>query len=267
MSQEIQQKVDKKITFILNWKSSGSAASVRMFFEDLLTLDLEQERIIIAMPFVYLSIFQEYSVALERKNIFIASQDISCFEKEEITGEITAKMLIDLGIRHSIIGHSERRFFIKEDLPFVSQKAIIALKNNISPIFCIGEDLEHRLSGRYKEFLSNEISFFLDRIAAESFSSSVKIIIAYEPIWCIGKGITPTREEIDEIFNITQGLLSVYSEKIPLDNIDFCYGGSVNGENISQLLGIKKINHFLIGKAGKNLENLSKIINNARSTN
>lgn len=263
----MQQEIKTKRTFILNWKSSGSEASVRMFFENLLTLDPGQDRIIVAMSFVYLSIFQEYSSTLNKSNIFIASQDISCFEKEDITGEITAKMLLDLGIRHAIIGHSERRFFLKEDVSFVAKKAIVALKNNISPILCIGEDLEHRLNGSYKDFLINEISYFFDKITAESFSVLPKIIIAYEPIWCIGKGITPTKEELDEIFNIVQDLLSSYSEKIPLSNVDFCYGGSVNGENISQLLRVKKINHFLIGKAGKDFASLSKIINNARSIN
>jgi triosephosphate isomerase (TIM) len=187
----------------------------------------------------------------ESGEVDIGAQNIH-FEKEgAFTGEISADMLKETGIKYVIIGHSERRQYYNETDETVNLKIKTALANNIKPIVCVGERLEQRKSNKTKEIISKQIKKGLEGIDVN------KLIIAYEPCWAIGSGLTATKEQAEEVHSLIRSLIN--SDKVPI-----LYGGSVKPENSKDLLSQPNINGALIGGASLNPTKFNQIIENAR---
>jgi len=150
------------------------------------------------------------------------------------------------------IGHSERRILHQETNDQIKQKAMAAIQHNITPIICVGESLEDRKSGNTKEIIT--------KMLLESIPSKSTFIVAYEPIWAIGKGITPSQQEISEIHNLIYDILL----RQGLKDVKILYGASVNKDNAKNILSIQHVDGLLIGSASLKTETLLPIIEEAQ---
>lgn len=172
----------------------------------------------------------------------LGSQNVSSFDKGSYTGEVCASQLKSLGVKYTIVGHSERRKYQKEDNFMINQKIKELLTNSIIPILCVGETEEEKESGKTLDKINNELEECLNGL-----SDKEKVIIAYEPIWAIGTGNTLTKKEIEDI------LLKI-KENYPTNKL--IYGGSVNEKNIEELKDSKVIDGFLLGGLSLKIEEL-----------
>lgn len=206
------------------------------------TIKERHDNLIIAPPYIYLDI-------MKSQNYDIASQDGYYVDSGAYTGEVSFNQLKSMNINYSIIGHSERRQKFNETNDIVKQKYISAINNRITPIVCVGETQEERLSNKTFDIIEEEIKVLLDE-------KTESIIIAYEPIWAIGTGLTPTLEEIESIHKFIKDLLNKYNF-----NSKILYGGSVNLNNIKEFSKSEHIDGFLIGSASLDPNNLLNMMN------
>lgn len=206
------------------------------------TIKERHDNLIIAPPYIYLDI-------MKSQNYDTASQDGYYVDSGAYTGEVSFNQLKSMNINYSIIGHSERRQKFNETNDIVKQKYISAINNRITPIVCVGETQEERLSNKTFDIIEEEIKVLLDE-------KTESIIIAYEPIWAIGTGLTPTLEEIESIHKFIKDLLNKYNF-----NSKILYGGSVNLNNIKEFSKSEHIDGFLIGSASLDPNNLLNMMN------
>ncbi len=174
----------------------------------------------------------------------LGAQNISKFNEGAHTGEVSASQLVSNDVEYAIIGHSERRELENETDEDINMKIKMALKNNITPILCIGETKDERDNNEYQEVIAKELSFAIRELLEEEIE---KMIIAYEPIWSIGTGVIPTIDQINEVF----GLIKEY-----LPNNKVLYGGSVNEDNIEELNSCEHIDGYLLGGLSLELDKL-----------
>lgn len=179
------------------------------------------------------------------KRISLGGQDCHYENSGAYTGESSPRMLKEAGCEYVILGHSERRRYSGEKNTLVKLKAQAAIKAGLKPIICIGETLEQRQSGRAKSTVRSQI-----RASVPETSSAENSIIAYEPVWAIGTGVTPKLEEIQEMHDYMLSLL-------PLPAL---YGGSVKAENAGQILAVPSVGGLLVGGASLNLSEFCTII-------
>lgn len=180
-------------------------------------------------------------------NIELGSQNVSKYEIGPHTGEVSAKQLKSLGVNYAIVGHHERLKEFNETIEDLKQQIIMLLNENIIPILCIGETAEEHKND-YKNILLKKTQSILKDLSTEK---KQKIIIAYEPIWCIGTGIIPEPKEIESIAMLI---------KDNLENNEILYGGSVNEETINILKKSSKIDGYLLGELSLIPEKLEKFI-------
>lgn len=210
--------------------------------------------VVFCTPYLFLN---EMNKLVQRAGGYhVASQNHHEKEKGAYTGEISVLMLTDLGIKHGVIGHSERRQYNGETDALLIEKLDIAYKNDITPIFCCGEPLEIRKSGNHIEYvlqqLRNSIFHFPERIAES--------IIAYEPIWAIGTGETATPGQAEEMHAaIRQEIASVFGEDIAAV-VPILYGGSVTAANAGELFSCPNVDGGLVGGASLKAADFIKII-------
>jgi triosephosphate isomerase len=186
------------------------------------------------------------------RHIFVAGQDCHHQEKGAFTGDISAKMLSEAGCEYVIIGHSERRQYHFEKDQIILSKVKIALKENLIPILCIGENLEVRENVSHIEFVKSQLNSNIPK------DINIKnIIIAYEPIWSIGTGKIPTNDEIAQIAKFIKEYIGNNFSNI--ENFQILYGGSVKSEN-ANIANIANIDGFLVGGASVEAESFIKIL-------
>ena len=189
--------------------------------------------------------------------MMLGAQDISQYDNGAYTGETSGTMLADLNIEYVIIGHSERRELYNEDNSVIKDKFSKAIENNIKPILCIGETIEHRNSGQTFDYIHTQI----DAIISNNNLDNLKdLIIAYEPIWAIGTGQTATPEIAEEVHAYIRNILLNTDSNLAA-NTPILYGGSVNSENAEKLFRMENINGALIGGASLKADEFSKIYN------
>ncbi|MBT5782453.1 MAG: triose-phosphate isomerase [Candidatus Marinimicrobia bacterium] len=181
-----------------------------------------------------------------------SAQNCHWEEKGAFTGETSVSMIKACGAEYVIVGHSERRQYFGETDELVNKKISAIISSDLDPIFCIGETLNQRESGETASVLKKQICDGLNNI--ESLSS---IIIAYEPVWAIGTGLTADAEQIEKAHSHIVNVVSELYKKI---NVRVLYGGSVNSNNADQLIKIPKVDGFLIGGASLDVESFSSIV-------
>ncbi|MDW2829340.1 triose-phosphate isomerase [Mesomycoplasma ovipneumoniae] len=196
----------------------------------------------IAPPFTLLSEISKSQV----KTLKIAAQNVSQFESGAYTGEISAKMLKDLGVSYIIIGHSERRMFFNETDEVLAQKIWQAQKYSITPVFCVGETLEQYENKLTEKVIISQIN------AVKHVLDFEKVIIAYEPIWAIGTGKTASAEIANEISSLIKEEFG--------KNVRVIYGGSVNSQNYADFLNSKLIDGILVGGASLDPKQFYKMV-------
>jgi triosephosphate isomerase (TIM) len=178
--------------------------------------------------------------------VHVGAQNCHSEEKGAYTGEVSAAMLHSMGAEYVIIGHSERRQYFKEDHLFLQKKVVAALHFGLKPIFCCGEVIAEREAGKHFDIVRTQIRESLFDLTEQDFA---KIIIAYEPVWAIGTGITATPAQAQEMHAfIRQTLEDKYGKKIAADTI-ILYGGSCNAKNAKELFAMPDIDGGLIGGA------------------
>ena len=165
-------------------------------------------------------------------------------------------MLIDCGVKYVILGHSERRSIFSEDDIFIGKKVKKVLDVGVTPILCVGETIEELNDGLAKETVSAQLNEGLSGL-----SSLENIVIAYEPVWAIGTGLTASVDKVAEIHFFIRNMLSDISKKEESNLIPILYGGSVNSDNAEELIGVNDVNGFLIGGASLDVEKFVDIIN------
>lgn len=210
----------------------------------------EDVELIIAVPFPYI---KSISDILEPR-LKLAAQDCSVYDSGAYTGEVSAMMLASCGIKYCIVGHSERRFFHAESNETVLSKTLQLLKNKITPIFCCGESLEERQSGREKETVKEQIAG-LSTLDNESMR---KIVIAYEPVWAIGTGLTATDQQAQEMHAFIRSELNSLQGN-PGNDMTILYGGSCKPENAKSLFAMPDVDGGLIGGASLKAEDFIQI--------
>lgn len=204
--------------------------------------------VIFAPTFIYLKDFVNYGLS-------VASQDVSFASKGAYTGDVSVNQLKSIGVKYSIVGHSERRKYYN-DSKLVNDKVKLLLENSLIPIICIGETKEERESGRTKNILFKEIDDAFKNIDTNMLNN---VIIAYEPIWSIGTGVVPTNSEIYEtIKNIKDYIHNNYHV-----NLKVLYGGSVNINCIDDLTEVENIDGYLVGGCSIKKEEFKELIKRA----
>jgi triosephosphate isomerase len=240
-----------------NWKMNLSYAQAMTLTDAIIegTNDSMQTKIILAPPFVYLSQVELQSKM--RTNIFIAAQNCSDKNSGAITGEVSAAMLQSIGVDGVIIGHSERRQFFNETDETLSEKINRALENNLEPIFCCGETIEQRKSGKHFDTVKYQLMKGLFHLGKEQITGC---IIAYEPVWAIGTGVTATTEQAQEMHAFIRQLLNGKYGIETSDNISILYGGSVTASNASELFSCNDLDGGLVGGASLKANDFLSII-------
>lgn len=195
--------------------------------------------------------------AVDTKRIGVGVQNCSNEEKGAFTGEISAEMIKAVGADYVILGHSERRIYQKEDNALLNKKTELALKHNLTPIFCIGELLEEREAGKLFDVVKSQLAEGLFDLDAQTIS---KIVIAYEPVWAIGTGVTASPEQAQEMHAYIRQLLTEKYGKSVADEISVLYGGSCNSKNAKEIFSKPDVDGGLIGGASLKAEDFSQII-------
>lgn len=192
------------------------------------------------------AIFLRDLVKREGENIRIGAQNMHYAQEGAFTGEISAQMLKSYGVDYVVIGHSERRQYFNETDESVNLKLIAAVNQDITPIVCVGESLDIREKGTTNHIVGDQIKKAYANVSKEE---ALKTVVAYEPIWAIGTGVTATPEQANEtIVYIRKVLSDLYGSAIS-DQIRILYGGSVNTKNVESLLSMSDIDGALVGGA------------------
>ncbi len=194
--------------------------------------------------------------ALKGSNIKLGAENVHFAESGAYTGEISADMLLELGVEYVIIGHSERRQYFNETDETVNLRTLQALKKGLTPIVCVGETLEERETNKTEEVLKRQIVEGLKGV-----EDLTKIVIAYEPVWAIGTGKTATSEQANETIGYIRNLLKqVFCENCA-NKVRIQYGGSMKPSNAKELMAMSEIDGGLIGGASLKALDFSQIVN------
>ena len=195
--------------------------------------------------------------AVKGTNVAVGAENMYFEEKGAYTGEISASMLVDAGVKYVIIGHSERRDYFKEDDVLLNKKVKKAFEAGLTPILCCGETLEQRESGVTLDWIRLQIKSDLQGITAEQVAS---MVIAYEPIWAIGTGKTATTEQAQEVCKAIRETIAEIYDAATADAVRIQYGGSVNAATAPELFAQPDIDGGLVGGASLK-EDFGKIVN------
>ena len=242
-----------------NWKMNKTASETKKFAEELKAL-LPKAKwcdIVVCVPSVNIAAalkgFKDARVSVGAQNVF--------YEKSgAYTGEVSADMLKDLGVKYVIIGHSERRQYFGETDFTVNRKVLAALEAGLHPIICVGETLEQRELGITMELIALQVKSALAGVPAEKLR---KCVIAYEPVWAIGTGKTATAEQAQEVCEFIRATVRKLYDAKTARALPVLYGGSMNAKNCAELLACPDIDGGLIGGASLKPADFSVIINAA----
>ena len=183
---------------------------------------------------------------VEGSVIKVAAQNCANKESGAYTGEVSATMVKSTGATYVILGHSERREYYGETSAILNDKVALALSNGLTPVYCCGEALEVRNANTQNEFVKNQLEETIFNLSAEDFQ---KLVIAYEPIWAIGTGVTASTEQAQEMLAFIRSLIADKFGKEIAENTSILYGGSCNAKNAPELFAQPDIDGGLIGGA------------------
>ena len=208
--------------------------------------------VIIAPPSIYLDSFSNAS------NLKIASQDVSQNSNGAYTGEFSSEMLYSINLRFAIVGHSERRVFHNESDEMIFNKVKSLLNNGLTPIFCCGESLDDRNNGIQFDVVNSQLSNILNNLSSSDFE---KIIIAYEPVWAIGTGLTAEPSDAQAMHSYIRNTIANKFTTKTSEQISILYGGSCKPANSKELFSMKDIDGGLIGGASLDSNSFLAIVN------
>lgn len=231
----------KKKLIAGNWKMNGSLAANEVLLKALLTgVGQPACQVAVCVPSVYLA---QCQALLEGSVIELGAQDVSSHENGAYTGEIASAMLKEFGVRYVIVGHSERRQYHGETDEVVAAKVQRALGVGITPIVCVGETLAEREAGHTEDVVKRQLA----AVIHTNGHCISEVVVAYEPVWAIGTGLSATAEQAQQVHAVLRAQLRAATANA--DRIKLLYGGSMNAANAKSLLAQADIDGGLIGGA------------------
>ncbi len=227
-----------------NWKLNGSRDANQRLVAGILAKadEVAAVDILLCPPYVYLS---QVGAQIAGSAILLGAQNVATEASGAFTGEVAAAMLRDVGCSHVIVGHSERRSLFGDTDAMVAARFAAAHEQGLTPILCVGERLEERESGVTMTIIDRQLDAVLDAVGTAPFAAG---IIAYEPVWAIGTGLTATPEQAQEVHAHIRSKFAASDAKIA-GGLRILYGGSVKGANASELFAMNDIDGGLIGGA------------------
>lgn len=244
----------RKILAAGNWKMNKTASEASEFIKELTeSVKGAKNDVLICVPFTNL----ETAVRLtEGTNVKVGAQNMDYHDSGAYTGEVSADMLLDAGVKYVVIGHSERREHYNETDKTVNLKVLKALEKGITPVLCCGESLEQREGGITFDWVRMQI-----KLALAGVEDVTKVVIAYEPIWAIGTGKTATSEQAEEVCGAIRECVASLYGKDAAENTTILYGGSVNAKNAAELFAMENIDGGLVGGASLKTADFTVIAN------
>ena len=237
-----------------NWKMNKTPAEGVKLVEELIPLVKGAAcDVVVCVPATDLCAVGK---AIKGTNVKLGAQNVHFEKSGAFTGEISADMLLELGVEYVIIGHSERRQYFGETDETVNKRTLRALEAGLKPIVCVGESLEERESGKTEELLETQI-----KIGLASVEDITKVVIAYEPIWAIGTGKTATSEQANETIGFIRKVLGEVFGADAASKVRIQYGGSMKPTNAKELMAMEEIDGGLIGGASLKAVDFSGIVN------
>lgn len=243
---------EKKKLIAGNWKMNGTLEANDALMRALVA-GMKQARcdVAVCVPAPYLA---QVQMLRHGSTIDLGAQDVSAQEQGAYTGEVSAKMLREFGVRYAIVGHSERRQYHRESDALVADKAKAALANGIKPIVCVGETLAEREAGQTADVVKRQLACVI-HVNGHCIS---EIVVAYEPVWAIGTGRTATPEQAQEVHALLRKQLAAATAHA--ERVRILYGGSMNAANAASLLAQPDIDGGLIGGASLKAPDFLQII-------
>ena len=236
-----------------NWKMNASKDSVNSLVNDILSgVSGVNAEVIVCAPFPYLALVDSL---IDGSSLMLGAQNLNVNPSGAFTGEVSAEMIKDFGANHVIVGHSERRSLYGETSEIVAEKTKAAIDSGLTPLLCLGESLDQRESGKTESVISEQLTKVIDLVGIEAFKN---IIIAYEPVWSIGTGMTATPEQAQAVHMYIRALLATSNQDIA-EKTPILYGGSMNAGNAAELISRPDIDGGLIGGAALKAEDFLKI--------
>ena len=239
-----------------NWKMNNGLQETKLLINELKTEVNHCEcDVMIAPSFVCL---QTAIDLLTNNDIEVVSQNVHQEENGAYTGEVSAKMLSSIGIKTTIIGHSERREYFNETHDMLKHKVDTSLEKSMKIIFCFGEQLKDRKTNNHSTIISNQISESLFHLNSSDWDN---IILAYEPVWAIGTGETASSDQVQEMHSFIRNFIAQkYSAELA-QNVSILYGGSVKPSNAKEIFSMEDVDGGLIGGASLNSKDFFSIVN------
>jgi triosephosphate isomerase len=230
-----------------NWKMNKTFTEAQALTAEVVALAQAEiknsAKIVLCVPFPYLPAIKEQ---LRNSSVSVGAQNCSEHEAGAYTGETSAPMLNAMNIPYVIIGHSERRQYFGEDGKLLARKVDVALKHNLTPIFCCGEPLEVREAGNHESLVKQQVEESLFHLTAEQIQ---KVVIAYEPVWAIGTGKTASSQQAQDMHAVIRKQLSSKFGDTIANEISILYGGSVKADNAKELFTCPDVDGGLVGGA------------------
>ena len=230
--------------FVANWKLNGNLQFIDQFISNISLPNANSKCVVICPTAIHLDYLSK-----NKNGFYVGAQNVSEHEEGAYTGEISVRSLIETNVDFCIVGHSERRQIFKEKDQDINLKSERLIANNVIPIICIGETLEQKEKGITNTILKEQLMNSIP-----SSSTFENTIIAYEPVWAIGTGLTPTIDEIDE----THRFIRSHNDKF--NKYKILYGGSVKASNAKEITHLANVDGALIGGASLKSEEFTKII-------
>ena len=254
----------KDFFVVANWKMNKNSAETKAYLHELSGLlarcsfrVLKSKRVVLCVPFTSLSVVVEGKELPYLSELCVGAQNCHFSGSGAFTGEISANMLVSSGVDYVILGHSERRILFGETDEFISRKVSACLNCGLKVILCVGEDSSERKSGKTADVIKRQIDSILVQLEENRISD---LIVAYEPVWAIGAGISASLAEVNEVAGFIDNILKSYctlsSKSVP----KVIYGGSVSKRNVKDIAHLSGIDGVLVGRASLNCREFVDIL-------
>ncbi|HEY1059008.1 MAG TPA: triose-phosphate isomerase [Limnobacter sp.] len=254
--------MNKRTKFVAgNWKMNGSLAANQSLIEGFAAEVQPGVDVSVFCPFPYLA---QVSTLVKGTGISFGSQDVSAKASGAYTGEVSVSMLKEFGVTQALVGHSERRSYHAESSEIVALKAVAALEGGLMPIVCVGETLAEREAGQVEAVIASQLDPVVEHCSRFVSNDAWNLVIAYEPVWAIGTGVTATPEQAQAVHAMIRARLKAMLGEALAQSTRILYGGSVKPSNAAEIFAKEDIDGGLIGGAALSSSDFSGIIRAAR---
>jgi triosephosphate isomerase len=244
---------------IANWKMNGSETFNQVLLDELLPQLTEVNcDVVVCPPLVYLSQVDEL---LDNSDVVLGAQNCALEVSGAFTGEVSATMLRDVSVQYVIVGHSERRALYGETDPLVAAKLAAVKAEHMTPVFCVGETQEQREAGEVFTVIGGQLQAAVDMLGPSAFEG---VVVAYEPVWAIGTGLTASPQQAEEVHAMIRQFVQDHCSEQCAESLQILYGGSVNAGNAEALFSQQNIDGALVGGASLKADDFAAICKSVR---